>query len=167
MRPLFSVVYEAGGPPAGARALMSDGGSYWSRGTPLAELMEVVVVVTDSPEGSLFLAARLLQTAADQAEDDTRTGRATYETESEVKVLLWLCGSLLGEGRVLRSTSPADRPVRELLHEAERELRRFPIGEYPAGTMDVVIGVCDLIRDSRSVAYSRASRKFTSSVGAF
>jgi hypothetical protein len=112
--------------------------------------MEVVVVVTVSPEGSLLLAARLLQTAADQAEDDTRTGRATYATESEVKVLLWLCGSLLGEGRDLRSTQPAAQPVRELLQEAERELRRFPLGDYPAGTMDVVIGLCDLIRGIRS-----------------
>jgi hypothetical protein len=112
--------------------------------------MEVIVMLTVLPEESLLLAARLLQTAADQAEDDTRTGRATYVTEADVKVLLWLCGSLLGEGRDLRSTSPAGQPLRVLLQEAETELRRFPIGDYPAGTMDVVVGLCDLIRGNRT-----------------
>jgi hypothetical protein len=108
------------------------------------------LMVTVLPEESLLLAARLLQTAADQAEDDTRTGRATYVAEGDVKVLLWLCGSLLGEGRELRGTSPAGQPLRVLLQEAETELRRFPIGDYPAGTLDVVVGLCDLIRGNRT-----------------
>jgi hypothetical protein len=107
------------------------------------------VTVPMTPEGSLLLAARALQTAADQAEDDTRTGRATYVTETDVKVLLWLCASLLGEGRVLRGTFPAAGSVHALLQQAESELRRFPIGAYPAGTTHVVIGLCDLIRDGR------------------
>lgn len=111
--------------------------------------MEVIVMVTVLPEESLLLAARLLQIAADQADDETRSGRATYVIEEGVKVLLWLCGSLLGEGIDLRGTSPAGRPLRVLLQEAETELRRFPIGDYPAGTMDVVVGLCDLIRDIR------------------
>ena len=106
-------------------------------------------MVTVLPEESLLRAARLLQLAADQAEDDTRTGRATYVTEADVKVMLWLCGSLLGEGRDLRSTPPAGQPWRVLLQEAERELRRFPIGEYPVGTLDIVVGLCDLIRGDR------------------
>lgn len=113
-------------------------------------VMGVVVMVTVLPGESLLRAARLLQSAADQAEDDTRMGRATYVTEADVKVLLWLCGSLLGEGRDLRSTSPAGPPWRVLLQEAERELRRFPICEYPAGTLDVVVGLCDLIRGDRT-----------------
>src|SRR5450759_1658634 len=112
--------------------------------------MEVIVMVTVLPEESLLRAARLLQTAADRAEDDTRTGRATFVTEADVKVLLWLCGSLLGEGRDLTGTAPAGRPLRVLLQEAETELRRFPIGDYPAGTRDVVVDLCDLIRDIRS-----------------
>ena len=107
------------------------------------------MIVTVLPEESLLRAARLLQSAADQAEDETRTGRATYVTEADVKVLLWLCGSLLGEGRDLRSPSPVGQPWRVLLQEAERELRRFPIGEYPAGTLEVVVGLCDLIRGDR------------------
>jgi len=107
-------------------------------------------MVTVLPEESLLLAARLLQTAADQAEHDTRTGRATYRTETDIKVLLWLCGSLVEEGRDLRGTSAARRPVRMLLQEAETELRRFPIGDYPSGTMDVVVGLCDLIRGNRT-----------------
>ena len=107
------------------------------------------MTVPMTPEGSLLLAARALQTAADQAEDDTRTGRATYVTETDVKVLLWLCASLLGEGRVLRSTFPTAGSVHELLRQAETELRRFPVGDYPAGTTEVVIGLCDLIRDVR------------------
>src|SRR5664279_951764 len=107
--------------------------------------MEVILMVTVLPEESLLLAARLLQAAADQAEDDTRTGRATYVTETDVKVLLWLCASLLGEGKVLRVTLPTAGSVHALLQQAETELRRFPIGDYPAGTTDVVIGLCDLI----------------------
>jgi hypothetical protein len=102
-----------------------------------------------TPEASLLLAARALQTAADQAEEDTHTGRATYATETDVKVLLWLCASLLGEGRVLRDTFPTAGSVHALLQQAETELRRFPIGDYPAGTTDVVIGLCDLIRYGR------------------
>lgn len=107
------------------------------------------MVVPITPEGSLLLAARALQMAADQAEDETRLGRGTYLAELEVKVLLWLCGSLLTEGQDLRSTPTASRPLHALLHEAETELRRYPIWEYPVGTLDVVIGLCDLIRDSR------------------
>ena len=107
------------------------------------------MTVPITPEGSLLLAARALQTAADQAEDDTRTGRATYATETHIKVLLWLCASLLGKGKDLRSTCPSVRSVHALLQQAETELRRFPIGDYPAGTTDVVIGLCDLIRESR------------------
>ena len=107
------------------------------------------MTVPITPEGSLLLAARALQTAADQAEDDTRTGRATYVAETDVKVLLWLCASLLGEGSALRSACPTGRSIHALLRQAETELRRFPIGDYPAGTTDVVIGMCDLIRDGR------------------
>lgn len=107
------------------------------------------MTVPITPEGSLLLAARALQTAADQAEDDTRTGRATYVAETDVKVLLWLCASLLGEGRALRGTFPTAGSVHGLLQQAETELRRFPIGDYPAGTIAVVIGLCDLIRDGR------------------
>lgn len=105
--------------------------------------------VPSTPEGSLLLAARALHTAADQAEDDTRTGRATHVRETDIKILLWLCASLLGEGRDLRSTRPTNRSVHALLRQAETELRRFPLGDYPAGTTEVVIGLCDLIRDSR------------------
>ena len=106
-------------------------------------------MVTVLPEESLLRAARLLQAAADQAEDDTRSGQATYVTEADVKVLLWLCGSLLGEGEDLRSTSLARQPLGVLLQGAETELRRFPIGDYPSGTLDVVVGLCDLIRGDR------------------
>ena len=57
--------------------------------------------MTVSPEESVLFAARVLQTAADQAEADSRTGRTSHVTESAVKVLLWLCGSLLPEDRDL------------------------------------------------------------------
>ena len=116
--------------------------------TALVKQMEVSVAVTVSPEESLLLAARVLQTAADQAEADTRTGRTSYVTEAAVKVLLWLCGSLLREDRDLTSTTRGGRPLRVLLQEAETELRRFPIDDYPAGTVDVVVGLCDLIRST-------------------
>ena len=102
--------------------------------------------VTDSPQESLLLAARVLQAAADQAEADTRTGLTGYVTEAGVKSLLWLCGSLLPEDLDLANSTDHTRPVRVLLKEAETELRRFPIGAYPAGTVNVVVGLCDLIR---------------------
>jgi hypothetical protein len=108
-----------------------------------------IEMVAMLPEESLLRAARLLQSAADEAEEDTRTGRATYVTEADVKVLLWLGASILGEGRDLRSPTPVRQPWRVLLQEAERELRRFPIGEYPRGTLDIVVGLCDLIRGDR------------------
>jgi len=45
--------------------------------------------------------------AADQAEADTRIRRTGYVPESEVKSLLWLCGSLLPEDLDLaHSTDP-------------------------------------------------------------
>jgi len=104
------------------------------------------VTVTDSPQESLWLAVRVLQVAADQAEADTRTRRTGYVTETGVKSLLWLCGSLLPEDLDLANSTDRSRPVRVLLQEAETELRRFPIGAYPAGTVNVVVGLCDLIR---------------------
>jgi hypothetical protein len=138
-------------------SLLASGGSHRTRhdsrspaDTVLAQLMEVILMVTVLPEESLLHAARLLQAAADQAEDDTRSGRASYVTEADVKVLLWLCGSLLGEGGDLRSTSPTGQPLRVLLQGAESELRRCPIGDYPSGTLDVVVGLCDLIRGNRA-----------------
>jgi len=104
------------------------------------------VTVPVSPEESLLLAARVLQAAADQAEADTRGGRRSYVTEAAVKVLLWLCGSLLPEDRDLASSTQHERSLRVSLQEAETELRRFPIDAYPPGTVDVVVGLCDLIR---------------------
>jgi hypothetical protein len=112
--------------------------------------MEVTVTVTVSPEESLLFAARVLQAAADQAEADTRGGRRSYVTEAAVKVLLWLCGSLLPEDRDLASSTLHGRSLRVLLQEAETELRRFPIDAYPTGTVDVVVGLCDLIRSTSS-----------------
>jgi hypothetical protein len=38
--------------------------------------------------------------------------------------------------------------MRVLLQEAETELRRFPMDAYPAGTVDVVVSLCDLIRST-------------------
>ena len=68
---------------------------------------EIRMTVTDSPQESLWLAARVLQVAADQAEADTRIRRTGYVPESEVKSLLWLCGSLLPEDLDLaHSTDP-------------------------------------------------------------
>ncbi len=106
------------------------------------------MTVPVSPEESLLLAASVLQVAADQAEADTRTGRRSYVTEAAVKVLLWLCGSLLPEDRDLASSTQQGRSLRALLQEGETELRRFPIDAYPAGTVDVVVGLCDLIRST-------------------
>jgi len=116
-----------------------------STATP-AQQMEITVTVPVSPEESLLLAARVLQAAADQAEADTRGGRRSYVTEAAVKVLLWLCGSLLPEDRDLASSTQHERSLRVSLQEAETELRRFPIDAYPPGTVDVVVGLCDLIR---------------------
>jgi len=110
--------------------------------------MGIKVTEPVSPEESLLLAARVLQAAVDQAEADSRTGRTSYVTEAAVKVLLWLCGSLLPDDRDLASSTHHGRPLRVLLREGEAELRRFPIDAYPTGTLDVVVGLCDLIRST-------------------
>ena len=106
------------------------------------------MTVPDSPQESLLLAGRAIQAAADQAEAGTRDCRSSYITEGAVKVLLWLCGSLLPEDRDLASSTLHGRSLRVLLQEAETELRRFPIDAYPTGTVDVVVGLCDLIRST-------------------
>lgn len=108
------------------------------------------MIVTVSPEESLLRAARALQGAADQAEAATRRGRTSYVTEAAVKVLLWRCGSLLAGDRDLKNVTCGERPLRVALEEAEAELRRFPIDDYPVGTLDVVVGLCDLIRTTRN-----------------
>jgi len=110
-----------------------------------------MVTGSTSPNESLLFAARLLQTAADSAEADVHKGRISYVTEADVKVLLWLCGALLPQDLDLTEVVILSRrPLRVLLQEAETELRRFPIAAYPAGTIDVVVGLCDLIRSTRS-----------------
>jgi|BarGraIncu00421A_1022006.scaffolds.fasta_scaffold53552_1 hypothetical protein len=150
VEPLSLVVQERGAALARRRQsrMQASDVRLTSPAAALAQQMEVTVTVTVSPEESLLFAARVLQTAADQAEADTRRGRTSYVTEAAVKVLLWLCGSLLREDRDLTSTTRGGRPLRVLLQEAETELRRFPIEDYPAGTVDVVVGLCDLIRST-------------------
>ena len=92
-----------------------------------------------SPEESLLAAARALQAAADLADGDLGLGAEN---------LCWLCSSLLPPNLNLRGGTESLRPGRVLLQEAEEELRRFPIGAYPAGTIDVVLGLCDLLRET-------------------
>jgi hypothetical protein len=59
--------------------------------------------------------------------------------------LLWLCGSLLPDGLAIPTAKVGGRPVAQLLRIAEVELRSFPIEQYPAGTLPLVVGLCDLI----------------------
>ena len=150
VEPLSLAMQERGAALAGGRqrrVQSPDLPARQSTATP-AQQMEITVTVPVSPQESLLLAARVLQAAADQAEADTRGGRRSYVTEATIKVLLWLCASLLPEDRDLASSTQQGRSLRVLLREGEAELRRFPIDAYPAGTVDVVVGLCDLIRST-------------------
>jgi hypothetical protein len=96
------------------------------------------VVTSPSPEVGLLAVADALRAVADAAD-----GELALRAEH----LCWLCSSLLAPDLEFRARADAGRPVRALLLEAEAELRRYPIGAYPAGTIDVVVGLCDLLRE--------------------
>jgi hypothetical protein len=92
-----------------------------------------------SPQESLLAASRALLAVADAAVDDLGL---------RAEDLGWLCSSLLPPNLELIAGADTGRPPRTLLREAEEELRRFPIVAYPAGTIDLVLGLCDLLRET-------------------
>ncbi len=92
-----------------------------------------------SPQESLLAAGRALLAVADGPVDDVSL---------RAEELGWLCSSLLPPNLQLGADADARRPPRFLLREAEEELRRFPICAYPAGTIDLVVGLCDLLRET-------------------
>ena len=107
------------------------------------------MTVLDAGQQSLLRAAQNLQSAAGvAAATPGQTDPARHEIEFSVHVLLWLAASLLPDGLPLVPHEPVrTATVVDLLSDAERELRHLPITSYPQGTVDVVVGLCDLIRD--------------------
>lgn len=95
---------------------------------------------------SLLRAAQTLHAAADLARAAAHTDPGGHDTEFGVLTLLWLSASLLPADLPLTTDAVRSGQVRDLLDDAEAELRRFPIASYPEGTVDLVVCLCDLIR---------------------
>lgn len=102
----------------------------------------------DATQDSLLRAARHLQAAADIAEADTQADPGHYLTELGVLSLLWLCESLLPDGLHIGAGPMGDHQVGESLRAADSELRSYPIARYPVGTLTIVVGLADLIRQT-------------------
>lgn len=102
----------------------------------------------DETQSSLLRATQHLQAAADIAEADTLADPSRYVTELGVLSLLWLCQSLLPHGLNIGASSRGDHGVGELLRAADSELRSYPMARYPVGTLTVVVGLGDLIRQT-------------------
>lgn len=99
--------------------------------------------IAASPEGSLLGAARALQAAADMDGGDVG---------SSAESLCLLCSSLLPPNLDLRVGADPCRSLRGLIQDAEAELRRFPVGAYPVGTVEIVVGLCDLLRETAELS---------------
>lgn len=106
------------------------------------------MITLDPGQQSLIRAAQELRAAADCAEADTAADPSRHLTELGVLSLLWLCESLLPDGLPVDPAPVGARQVGEILSAAETELRNHPISRYPDGALTLVVGLCDLIRQT-------------------
>jgi hypothetical protein len=102
--------------------------------------------ILDPASESLLRAAQTLHAAASLSRTDADAYPGRYDLELGVHSVLWLCASLLPADLPLSMSAAPAGQVRELLYDAEIELRRFPIARYPEGTVDLVVSLCELIR---------------------
>lgn len=105
---------------------------------------------------SLFRVTQLIIEAsrlAEQEEVDLITNLAGAQFQSWVQLLMWQAVALLPDGLPADPILPPRADVLSTLEEAEKELRRFPIWEHPAGTTDLVIDLCDAISRTRAGAW--------------
>ncbi|MHB1011061.1 MAG: hypothetical protein ACYC1E_17965 [Propionibacteriaceae bacterium] len=104
------------------------------------------MITLDPAQHSLLRVAQTLHAAADLARAAAHADPGGHDTEFGVLTLLGLAASLLPLDLPLTKDAVPSGHVRALLEDAEAELRRFPIASYPEGTVDLVVGLCDLIR---------------------
>jgi hypothetical protein len=102
--------------------------------------------ILDPAQESLLRAAQTLHAAASLSRTDADADPGRYDLELGVHSVLWLSASLLPADLPLSMSAAPAGQVRELLYDAEIELRRFPIARYPGGTVDLVVSLCELIR---------------------
>lgn len=102
-------------------------------------------------EQSLLRAARWLYAAQLAARGTgARTGGVfPSEAEQDCSTLLLIAVTLLPEGLSLEGAAPARAGVLGALSEAQAELRRFPIYDYPPGTSRLVVMLCEVLASVR------------------
>ena len=100
---------------------------------------------------SLLRATQLLWAASQNDIDvDLATNLPEVLLQSAVRMLVWQAASLLPDGLALEGAQPAPTGLLAALEEAETHLRARPICEYPDGTTDLVINLCDAIARTRA-----------------
>ena len=104
--------------------------------------------LTDT-QASLLRATQLLSAAADQA-SETNQDVAGELMLGAVRALVWQAMVLLPEGLPLAGQQPTTPGPLGALQEAEQELRKHPIWEYPAGTSALIVALCDTIATTRA-----------------
>ena len=106
-------------------------------------------------ERSLLRATQLIYAASRHAR--AASSRVAYLPglllEEAVRHLLWQAMTLLPEGLPLEGTQPRLSGCLQALEEAEAELRRRPVGEYPDGVSLLVVDLCDVIARTRAGAW--------------
>ncbi|MDI9629427.1 MAG: hypothetical protein QM286_12975 [Acidobacteriota bacterium] len=102
-------------------------------------------------ERSLLRAARWLYVAQLEARDESARAGGVFpcEVEQDCSTLLLIAVTLLPESLSLEGAAPARAGVLGALSEAEAELRRFPIYDYPPGTSRLVAMLCEALASVR------------------
>ncbi len=102
-------------------------------------------------ELSLLRATQLIHAAAsDVSGDPGACAPAALVREMAIKAVLWQAISLLPPGLPLVGVLPRRSGHLAALEDAEQELRRLPVGAYPAGIAALVADLCDLIADLKA-----------------
>lgn len=102
-------------------------------------------------ETSLLRATRLLRAASQIEIDlDVATNLPQVLIQDTIRMLVWQAAALLPDGLPLTGAPTAGVGLLVLLEQAERELRSFPIGQYPAGTSHLIVDLCDAIARTRA-----------------
>ncbi len=101
---------------------------------------------------TLAAVARLLNRAADMASRQSRAYR--HSTHSALAVGALLAArqalALLPEDAEVDEPVPVESDPVRLLHAAEELTRAHPIEAFPPGTSQLIVAICDLIRESPS-----------------
>lgn len=70
--------------------------------------------------------------------------------QDSIRILVWQAAALLPEGVPLDGAQPASPDLLATLEQVEAELRTRPIWEYPGGTSQLIVQICDVIGETRA-----------------